>query len=122
MPMHRALARFVPVLLLFAACGSDHPLAGNWAQQADGGKKGMHLEFQTSGEKVMVHTAPREDGSHDHLHGTYTFDANSKAVTVKCRLLGDDKPDTWTGTLAGKALDLSAAGVTIKFAQGGSAH
>lgn len=119
--MHRALAYVVPFLLL-AACGNDHPLAGNWAEQVEAGKKGMHLEFQTSGDKVMVHTAPREDGSHDHLHGTYVFDANSNAVTVKCKLLGDGKADAWTGVLAGKSLDLTGGGVTLKFAQGGSAH
>jgi len=119
--MQRRHAYVLPFLLL-AACGNDHPLAGNWAQQVEGGKKGLQLGFQTAGDKVMVHTPPREDGSHDHLHGTYTFDANSKAVTVKCKLLGDGKADAWTGTLAGKALDLSGGGVTLKFAQGGSAH
>lgn len=120
-PMRTLLLSFVPVLL-FAACGSDHPLAGNWAQQLDGGKKGLNLEFQTGGEKVMVHTAPREDGSHDHLHGSYTFDAATKAVTVKCKLLGDGKADAWTGVLNGKALELSSADGKLAFAQGGSAH
>jgi hypothetical protein len=111
----------VPFLAL-AACGSNHPLAGNWAQQLDGGKKGLNLEFQTGGDKVMVHTAPRDDGSHDHLHGTYTFDAATMAITVKCKLLGDGKADTWAGTLAGKALELSSADGKLAFAQGGSAH
>jgi len=120
-PMRSNLLLFVPVLL-FAACGSDHPLAGNWAQQLDGGKKGMSLGFKRGGETVLVHTAPREDGSHDHLRGTYTFDPASKAVTVTCKLLGDGKADTWTGVLNGKALELSSADGKLAFAQGGSAH
>lgn len=118
----RIRSAFLVPFLLLAACGSDHPLAGNWAQQLDGGKKGLNLEFQTGGDKVMVHTAPREDGSHDHLHGTYTFDAVSKVVTVKCKLLGDGKADAWTGALAGKTLELSSADGKLAFAQGGSAH
>ena len=70
----------------------------------------------------MVHTAPEADGTHDHLHGTYTFDAASKAVTVKCKLMGDWKSEAWTGTLAGEVLELTDGTDKLKFKKGGSAH
>lgn len=113
---------FVLPLLLVAACSSDHPLAGNWSQDTGSDAKGLSVEFDVKGTEVMVHTAPAADGSHDHLHGSYTFDAASKAVTVKCKLMGDGKAESWTGTLAGDQLDLSAGDVRLKFKKGGKAH
>lgn len=122
-------ALFVLPLLFFAACGSsDHPLAGNWSQDTGADAKGISLEFDVRltngalGTEVMVHTAPAADGSHDHLHGSYTFDAASKAVTVKCKLLGDGKADSWAGTLAGDTLELAAGDAKLKFKKGGKAH
>lgn len=109
-------------LLLVAACSSDHPLAGNWSQDTGSDAKGLSVEFDVKGTEVMVHTAPAPDGSHDHLHGSYTFDAATKAVTVKCKLMGDGKAESWTGTLAGDQLELAAGDVRLKFKKGGKAH
>lgn len=113
---------FVLSFLFVAACSSDHPLAGNWSQDTGADAKGMSLEFDAKGSEVMVHTAPAADGSHDHLHGSYTFDAATKAVTVKCKLLGDGKADSWAGTLAGDTLELAAGDQKLKFKKGGKAH
>lgn len=121
--MKKLLLAFVPALL-FAACGhdhahgaaSDHPLGGMWVQDTGSDAKGFGLEFDTKGSACELHTAPRADGSHDHVHGTYTFDAASKAVTVKCKLLGDAKADTWAGTLGTGVLELTGGAdkVTLK--------
>ena len=106
--------------LLFAGC-SHHPLEGGFSQQVDGGGEGMHAEFDTASNKFLAHTAPRADGGHDHVDGTYTFDAASGAVTVNALLMGDKKPGTWSGKLAGDALELSAGTDTLKFRRGGHA-
>lgn len=108
-------------LFLFAACNSDHPLAGNWSQELPGGAKGMSLELDAKSDKVFVHTAPRPepDGGHDHLKGTYTWDAATKAVTVKALLAGDGKADTWTGTVDGDTMQLGSADGKLSFRRGG---
>ncbi len=112
---------FVPFLLL-ASCSSDHPLTGNWAQDTGTAVKGIQLGFDTAGTKVTVHTAPRPDGTHDHPAATYTFDAASKAVTIKGDLAGDGKTDTWTGTVTGDTMQLTGGAATLRFKKGGSAH
>jgi hypothetical protein len=126
MIMRRRQSFVLVAALLFAACGSDHshdhPLAGSWGQDTGSDKKGVYLEFDTSGTKCIVHGAPREDGTHDHPSATYTWDAATKAVTVKGKLIGDAKADTWTGTLAGESLSLTGGADTLKFKKGGSAH
>lgn len=121
--MKKLLLALVPALL-FAACGhdhdhgtaSDHPLGGTWVQQLAGDAKGFGLAFDTKGSACEMHTAPRADGSHDHVGGTYTFDAATKAVTVKCKLLGDGKADSWAGTLGTGVLELTGGTdkVTLK--------
>src|SRR5262245_57825946 len=98
--MRNLLRSFVLPALLVVACtkepaatpapagGNPAPsadaavLTGNWSQDTGADAKGMTLEFDGKSDKVMVHTAPRADGSHDHVDGTYTFDAAKKAVTV----------------------------------------
>ncbi|MEO6597438.1 MAG: hypothetical protein ABIP94_22065 [Planctomycetota bacterium] len=111
----------LPVLLL-AACGADHnPMAGNWSQQLPGNAKGMTIEFDGASDKVNVHTAPREDGGHGHVRGTYIFDAPGRSVTVKAKLAGDDKADTWKGTVDGTRMDLSSADGKLAFQRGGAA-
>jgi len=122
MPAPR-LSFVLATALLFAACShDDHPLAGSWAQDTGSDAKGAYLEFQTGGSKVVVHGAPRADGTHDHPKATYTFDAATKAVTVQGKLLGDGKAETWTGTLAGGVLTLTGGADTLQFKLGGAAH
>jgi len=101
--------RLLPLVLL-AACTSSHPLDGSWNQELAGGAAGMSITFDVKGTACMVHTAPRADGGgHDHVTGTYTYDAAAKTVTVKAKLMGDDKADTWTGKIGGEHLELSSA-------------
>ena|SRR5689334_852845 len=108
--------RLLP-LVLFAACSHHHPLDGTWNQELAGGAKGMHIEFDVKSDNVEVGTAPRPDGTHDHKHGKYTFDAATKAITVKVKLGDDGKEETWTGKLDGQHLELTAAdGKPLKFA------
>lgn len=110
--------RFLPALLLLAACGDHHPLAGAWNQELPGGAHGMHITFDTKGDKVDIGLPARADGTHGHAHGTYTFDAASKTVTVKATLMGEGKADTWTGKLDGEHLELSSADGKLTFHHG----
>lgn len=115
--------RLIPVLFLFAACGSSHPLAGGWNQELPGDAKGMYLEFDTGSDKCLLHTAPTgADGAHDDVNGTYAWDAASRTVTVHCKLAGAGKADTWTGVLDGEHLELSSADGKLKFHHGGEGH
>jgi hypothetical protein len=118
--MHKFLLALLPVLVL-SACGGDshHPLAGNWSQDTGSDAKGMSLEFDTGGSKVIVHTAPRADGSHDHPKASYTFDAATKALVVKGELQGAGKPDSWAGTLGAGQFELKAGDVVLRFRSGG---
>ena len=122
-PMKKLLLALVPALL-FAACGhdhahgsaSDHPLGGQWVQQLGGDAKGFGLEFDTKSDACEMQTAPAADGYHEHHRGTYTFDAATKAVTVKVKLLGDGKSDSWAGTLGTGVIELTGGTdkVTLK--------
>ena len=109
-------------LLALAACGSDHPLDGHWAQDTGSDAQGIGIDFDGGSDKVFVHLAPNPDGTHGHAKGTYTWDAASQAVTVDAALLGDGEATSWSGKLAEGALELSASGTTLRFAKGGSAH
>ena len=120
--MRKLLIAFVPALL-FAACSghdhgaaSDHPLGGMWVQDTGSEAKGFGLQFNTKGTDCDLHTAPRADGTHDHEHGSYTFDATTKAVTVTCKLLGPGKAEAWAGTLGVGVLELTGGAdkVTLK--------
>lgn len=117
--MRVRLAWFVP-FLLFAACSSDHPLAGAWAQKLPAAAVGMTLEFEAGGTRVMVHLAPRADGSHGHLDEpvTYSFDATAKTLSVKGPLLGAGKADTWTGNVHGDQMELTSADGKLDFVRG----
>lgn len=118
--MIRRLLLSLPILLL-ASC--SHPLAGNWSQELPGGAQGMSIEFDGKGDKVLVHTAPRPDGSpHEHVNGTYVWDSATKTLTVKAKLMGDGKADTWSGRLVGDDIELSSADGKLTFHHGGDAH
>ena len=121
--MRLRLLPFVPFLII-AACTAkaSHPLAGNWQQETGTDAKGMTLEIDPTGTAVNVHTAPGADGGHDHIDGTCTYDAASKAVTVKCKLMGEGKSDTWSGKLDGEHLALTSPDGKLTFHHGGEAH
>ena len=110
---------FLP-LVLFAACSAGHPLAGAWNEERADGKPGISIEFDVKGTACMVHAAPPADGSHaDHIDGvTYTFDAATKAVTIKGKLMGGGKADTWTGKLDGAHFEVTSADGKLKFHHG----
>lgn len=118
----RTLTLFASLFL--AACGDSHPLAGSWSQETADGKAGMSLSFQTKegGTAVMVHTAPRADGTHDHVEGSYTFDAATGAMTVDAELLGSGKPSKWAGKLDAGHIELAAADTKLKFHKGSDPH
>ena len=107
-------------LLALAACSSGNPLAGHWSPEAEVAGMRVGLDFG-EGDQIMAHV----DGPDGHGHPkpiSYTFDAATKLVTVKCKLMGDGKADTWTGTLQGEALELTGGDLKLKFKKGGSAH
>jgi len=110
-------------LLLFAACSGDtHVLTGNWSQQLPDGKAGMSLEFNATGDKVVVHGAPRPDGGHSHPKVQPTWDAATKTLTLKGELVEGSKIDMWTGKLEGDHLELSSAEGKLVFHRGGKPH
>ncbi|MCK5943318.1 MAG: hypothetical protein KAI24_15160 [Planctomycetes bacterium] len=115
----------LPALLAFAACGSGepkNPMAGNWSEVVADGKPGMTLSFDGYSDKLDVHMRPREDGSHGHEHGTYSFDEKTGALTVNSKLIDGDKAATWTGKVEGDGFELSAANTKLKFTKGGKPH
>lgn len=109
--------------LVLTACGR-HPLAGSWTQRTTDDKPGMSLSFDVKegGTKLMVHTAPRADGTHSHVEGTYTFDAATGALTVAAELLGKDQPSSWVGRLVDDHFELGAADTKLEFHQGKDPH
>lgn len=110
-------------LLTLSACGSDTAaVAGHWSQETGSEKHGMTLEFDAKSDKLMVHTAPDENGGHDHVNGTYTFDAKASSLTVKCELVGKGKGDTWQGKVDGEHMTLTGGAVTLKFHKGEDPH
>ena len=116
-----ATSLLLPFLLL-AACGDDHPLAGNWSQKTADGSVGMSLEFDTGSDRLMVHTAPRADGGHDHVNGTYTWDATAKTLSVKAPLLGEGKADAWSGSMNDSTIELTSPDGKLAFQRGGKPH
>lgn len=113
--------RLLPLVLL-AACSDHHPLAGAWNQELPNNAHGMHLAFDTKSDKVGIGLAPRADGTHEHMDGTYTWDAATKTLTVKAKLMGEGKADTWTGKLADHEFELSSADGKLTFHHGDHAH
>jgi hypothetical protein len=127
--MRNLLRTFVLPALLIAACtkepastpagGNPTPatagstLAGKWLQDTGTDAEGITLDFH--GETMTVHGAPRADGTHDHPKASYTFDAATKAITVKSNLLGPAKADTWTGTLGAGVFELTGGTDKLKF-------
>lgn len=125
MSIRRLTLVLVP-LLLIAACtkseakGGSNPLAGYWSPDGMVGDLKVGIEFDAASDKVMTHV-DGPDG-HDHYKGTYVFDAATKAVTVKGKLLGDGKADSWTGAVSGEALTLNGGKDALRFKKGGKAH
>lgn len=118
----RSSFRILPLALLLTACGGHHPLEGAWNQELPGGAHGIHLAFDLRSDKMLAGLAPRADNTHDDVHGTYTFDAAAGTVTMKIKLLGDGKADTWTGKIVGDDLEVSSADGKFTFARGAHAH
>jgi hypothetical protein len=121
----RRVRLFAVPLLLLAACG--HPLKGYWkAEAVPAPLKKVGIDFDDATDRVLAHIdrfLPNSDTSeHKHEPGHYTFDAATKAVTVKCKLMGDGKAETWTGTLAGETLELTGGADMVKLVKGGAAH
>ncbi len=119
-------ARFltlIPTFLLVVSCTTEasHPLTGTWKQHTGTDATGVELMIDPTGTKVHAHTAPSADGATDHLDGTCTYDAASKTVTVKCKLMGAGKSDTWTGKLDGEKLELASADGKLAFRHAGEA-
>lgn len=123
--MNRVLVS-LPLLLTLAACDSKAEsagvTAGHWLQETPSDQQGMTLEFDAESDKMVVHTAPDEDGGHEHLRGTYSLDAASGAITVRCELGGRGKGDAWSGKLEGDSLTLSAGSSTLRFRKGDDPH
>lgn len=129
-----SIATAMRLRLLFAmslysmlfGCGNDAStatsIAGHWAQETGSDQQGMTLQFDATSDKLMVHTAPEADGSHDHLHGSYTFDAATTTATVRCELGGTGKGNVWTGKLANERLSLTSGSTTLKFRKGTDPH
>lgn len=114
-------------LLLFAACSGDtHVLTGTWSQELPDGKAGVSLEFNATGDKVVVHGAPRADGGHGHPKFKPTWDLASKTLTLTRDgdepLVEGSKAETWTGKLVGDHLELSSADGKLVFHRGGKPH
>jgi len=115
------------LLTVLAACGSDAshaagPIGGHWAQHTGTEAEGMTLEFDAGSDKLLVHTAPEADGSHDHLKGTYRFDAASMVVTVNCELLGKGKGEVWQGKVDGEHLIVASGDAKLTFHKGKDPH
>lgn len=117
-----SLALFVTLAACDSGATSAGAIAGHWLQETQSDQKGITLEFDDKSEKLLVHTAPEEQGGHDHLSGTYSFDAASGAVTVRAELGGHGKGDSWSGKLEGDNLTLSAGASTLRFRRGGDPH
>lgn len=122
MRAHTTASSFLLPILLLAACGDDHPLAGNWSQKTADGSPGMSLGFDTEGDRVMVHTAPDADGHHDHVSGIYTWDGTAKTLSVKAPLLGDGKAEAWSGSMNDSTIELTSPDGKLMFQRGGKPH
>jgi hypothetical protein len=106
-------------LIALAACSNDHALAGNWQQVTGTDAEGASLVWNGDGSKIVVHGAPRPDGGHGHPEATFTYDAASKALTIRSLLLGAGQPDNWVGTVAGDSIELTGGATKLTFRKGG---
>ena len=66
----------------------------------------------------MVHTPPRADGGHDHLHGSYKLDG--AAISVEWKEGATSK--SFAGKVEGDRMEVSSATEKLVFLRGGSAH
>jgi hypothetical protein len=120
-PMRIRHCLFVTLLLLAACSKGDDALAGHWKVEAPVDGLQVGVDFDGKGGQVIAHL----DGPDGHVHppkGSYSFDATTKTVSVRCALLGEGKPDSWSGTLAGDVLELAAGERKLRLKKGGSAH
>lgn len=105
-------------LLLLAACGGGHPLAGGWHEHTGAGH-GFQFEFDPKSNQLEVHTRPRADGTHDHVAGTYTLDGQNLAV----EWTDGGKKVALRGTLDGDAIVLSGEGFEkLQLERGAAGH
>jgi hypothetical protein len=117
---------FVPFLAL-AACTKHESsvvdtssLGGKWKTEPPPASLENHsLDLDSGSDKAMVHFDTA--GEHVHKYGTYTFDPATKALTVRCLVLGEGKPDVWTGTVTGDAMTLSAGDSKLSLKKAGKA-
>lgn len=114
--MTRSIRLLFPALVLLAAC-SKHPLHGGWREE--GASAPRVIEFNPKGAELMVHTPPRADGGHDHLHGKYVLDGDK--ITVEWQEGGATK--VYGGAVQGDRMELTnAAAEKLVFVRGASAH
>lgn len=96
-------------LLVPVACGGSHPLAGAWHEHLDGGKEGRSFEFDSGSDALMIHTAPRPDGGHDHLHGTYELTGE----TLTMRWSQEGKEVAMKGKVSAERIELEGGGAKL---------
>lgn len=113
--MTRILALLVPVVLVLASC-SKHPLHGGWREE--GASSPRVFEFDVGSDELMVHTPPRADGGHDHLHGKYLLDGAK--ITVEWQEGGAQR--RFAGKLDGDRIELSSGADKLALVRGVAAH
>lgn len=89
----------VPLLIL-AACGSSHPLAGHWHEQK---QDGIYLTFDDQSDKFLGHGHGNDHSSHDHLHGTYRLEGT--VLEIKGTWADAKESVHWKGTLNGGVIE-----------------
>lgn len=99
----RTLLLTVPLLVL-AACGSSHPLAGHWHEQK---QDGISLNFDDKSDKFLGHGHGTDHSSHDHLHGTYRLEG--AALEIKGTWEETKEEVHWKGTLNGGQIEFRPA-------------
>jgi hypothetical protein len=111
---------FVPFLALVACSADESPLDGKWkVEPLPAGFDKHSLDLDGASDKVLVHFDVGDE--HAHKHGTYTYDAAAKTLTVRCLVLGDGKPDVWTGTVAGDTMTLTGGDTKLTLKKAGKA-
>jgi len=99
----RTLLLTVPLLVL-AACGSTHPLAGHWHEQK---QAGISLNFDDKSDKFLGHGHGTDHSSHDHLRGTYRLEG--AALEIQGSWDGTGEAVHWKGTLNGGQIEFRPA-------------
>lgn len=100
-------------LLLLAACGGSHPLAGTWVQKVAAGQPALELEFDDRSDKVLGHT--ERGGAHVHLEGTYRLAGQDLSIEASWSDTGEGV--RWSGSVQGKRMALHGAATELVFEQ-----